>query len=161
MTKFNITDTVYGDKYNKDLPSIFKISFGDTGKYYIHKGKNADDSVKSFLYAVNRGIIGEKCPPEYHLVVKYLKAYPAIQKVKVDVLFNGEPETILPKEATFLKSAYKDVNCLNDKKVKAYVPQWLEKATYKCKEGECITAGTIGRKKQQFKYCPVCGNRNP
>lgn len=160
MNKFIVTDTNLCENFNKDLPSIYKVYFGESGKYYIHKGKELESSQKNLLYAIDRGIRGGKCNDEFTPVVKYLKLYPAIHKVKIEVIYNGEPEKILSKEKQILKQSYKDPNCFNDPKKPPYVPQWLEKITYKCEEGECIDTGIVGEIKQKFKFCPNCGNRN-
>lgn len=161
MTKFTVVDTIYGKAFKEDLPVIYKIYFGSNGKYYLHKGKRLDDSLKNFLYAVDRGIRGGKYAEEFHVVVNYLKLYPAIHKVTVEVVFNSEAENILAKEKSLLKSAYKDGDCMNDPKKPPYTPQWLEKITFKCDDGKCIRDGVVAKKKQSFKFCPVCGNRNP
>lgn len=160
MNKFTVSNIITPEGFNNDLPVIYKVFFGDNDRYYIHKGKRLDESLKNFLYAIDRGIRGGKVLDEFNLAVKYLKAYPAIHKVKVEVVFNGEPEKVLSKEKALLKVAYKDINSFNDQQFKPYTPQWLEKITYKCDEGECLQAGTVGNKKQKFKFCPNCGNRN-
>ena len=157
MNKFTITDL---PEVNEEKPVLYKVYFGSN--YYVHKGKKLKESLDRLLDDVFRGMRGKKSPKDYDKIVKLCLKYPAINKVSVQKLFNGDPLALLKKESTVLKFLYKDPLCLNDPETPPYKPEWMIKQTLgkRCDKDECIKSGMVNNKKQSFKFCPNCGRLN-
>jgi hypothetical protein len=152
MHKFIIQDVPKTDPEN---PVLYKVQFGNM--YYLHKGKLLFDSIEKFLDDVFRGMRGKKCSESYSKVVEHCRKYPALHKVSIEIVLNGEPEKILKKEAQLYKTMAKDKLSLNRTDIEPYKPEWMIKSSLQKRCGDCIQSGIIDDKKMLFKFCPVCG----
>jgi hypothetical protein len=139
---------------------LYKVTFGNSGKYYLHKGKKLDESVDRFLDDVYRGMRGKGCPDTYSKVVDFCKKYPAIHKVGIEIVSNAPPDTILKKEAALYKSMKKDEDSLNRLDIAPYKPEWMIREALQKRCENCLKSGVIGKKKTAFKFCPNCGRLN-
>lgn len=144
----------------EEKPVLYRVFFSNM--YYLHKSKTLKDGLDRFLDDVFRGIRGMKYPESYSEVVKYCLKYPAMHKIMVEVVLNSEPDKVLRKETAMYKAMKNDPLTLNRLDIEPYKPEWMIKQSLgkRCDKDACIKAGTIGNKKQSFKFCPNCGRLN-
>jgi len=161
MNKFTIAESSKDqiEGLNNELPVLYKILIGN--RYFLHKGKTLNESLKRFLDDVFRGIRGLKsCPKEYANVVAYCKKYPAINKVSVSVVLNDNPENVLKMEEAMYKVIADDPESLNDPEIKPYKPEWMLRDVVNERCENCLTVGIVDGKKTKFNFCPICGRVN-
>ena len=158
MNKFTITSHI--PETDKQKPVLYKVFFSN--KYWLHKGKELQQSLDRFLDDIDRGIRGLNFPPCYTEVVNYCKKHPGIHKVSVSLVLNDESPKILKREAAILKAMSKDTDALYDPSKPPYTPEWMlkEKFAERCDDDKCVKSGTISGKKASFRFCPNCGRLN-
>lgn len=157
MNKFIITNIPDTDETN---PVLYKLIFGNSGKYYLHKGKKLKESADRFLDDVYRGMRNKGCPDFYSRVVDYCNQYPQIHKVGIEIVYNGPPAHLLKKETALYKKFAKDDSCLNRADLEPYKPEWMIRDTLQKRCENCLKNGIVGGKKTVFKFCPNCGRLN-
>lgn len=157
MNKFQITNI---PDTNEDQPVLFRLLIGNNGKYYLHKGKKLQESAERVLDDVFRGLRGKKCPEEYSEVIKYCQKFPAIHKIGIEVVFNGDPEKLLKKEDALYKAMKNDDLSLNRLDLPPYKPEWMLKQALQKRCENCLKSGIVDGKKITFKFCPNCGRLN-
>lgn len=142
---------------NPDNPVLFYVHIASM--FYLIKGKKMEETANNFLASIDRALRGLKFQPEMENVVAYCKKHPGINKVSVELVLNGTPQSVLTKEAQLLKQLKKDPASLNNPDVPQYKPEWMLKEVYhkRC-EGECINVGIVDGKKMKFRFCPNCGH---
>lgn len=156
MNKFTIVEIP--EVRDETKPVLYKIHLGN--RYYLHKGKTLVESAEKLLDDVFRGMRGKKCPEAYSKVVEYCKLHPQVYKAVLEVVFNGEPGTILKKETAFYNQKKPDELSLNRYDVEPYKPEWMIKQTLQKRCENPITGGVVNGKKIKFKFCPNCGRLN-
>lgn len=155
--KFKLSDELEAVK-NTEMPVLMRINIGTM--FYITKGKRFKETVDFFLSDVDRGLRGLKNTPAVEKVVAYCKKFPQINKVSVDLLYNGQPQAVLTKEAALLKKNKSNPECLNDPNIPQYKPEWMQKDIFHKRCVECNHGGVLDGKKTVFRFCPNCGHIN-
>jgi hypothetical protein len=133
------------------------VTFGNF-KYYIHKSKNLKEGVNKFLDDVFRGMRGLSCSEYYKEAVDYCKRYPAVYEVKIDLILNSDPQSVLLREAKELRKYKNNTDCMNY--LPQFKPEWMLKEVYHQRCEKCISYGVVGKIKTQFRFCPNCGHLN-
>jgi len=153
--KFAIT--LKGNQLDIDKPVLYKIIFNN-GFYYLHKGKNLEQSYSKLLYDVFRATIKDvTISDDYVNIVSYCKKYPQVNKVTIEVLLNAAPELILKKEKQLWSKAKKDSTCLNRSDKLPYTPEWMIRHKYLKRCEKCVSNGIVDGIKERFVFCPRCG----
>ncbi len=162
MTHKFATTHIEGQQKDKSLPILFKVIF-KSGYYYLHKGKDLNESSERLLYDIFRGIVAYQNGKQLKLsedilrVVDYCIRYPQINSVRLEVVFNGEPEKLLSIEKKEYNKGKKDPLCLNNFEVYPYTPEWMLRHKYAKRCEKCIKSGVVDDVKMKFIFCPKCG----
>lgn len=143
---------------DEEKPVLYRINFGDTGKYYIHKGKLLVFSLNRFLEEVTRGTVGKFCSPHYKKASEYCALHPSVNKVSVELIYNGQPSAILSKEKSLLTKIKRDSSALHDHTLEQLRPEWMLKDIFQKRCTECIPFVITDGKKMKFRFCPNCGH---
>jgi len=153
MNKYSIAERVEVDIA---YPVLYKIEIGK--KYYLHKGKRLEDSLNKFLDDLFRGVRANEYKGVLHKAVDYCKKYPAIHKVSVNVVFNGNAEELLALEDKIYLEMATDDNSLNDTNIPPYKPEWMLKTFIK-RCAKCPSVGIVYGEEMVFNYCPKCSHK--
>ena len=143
---------------DESKPVLYKIMFGNTGNYYVHKGKLLVFSLDRLLEEVTRGTVGKSCSEYYKRIVEYCKSYPGVNKISVELIYNGQPSAVLSKEKALLDKMKKDPYSLNNFELEQLRPEWMLKDIFQKRCDECIPSGVVDGKKTKFRFCPNCGH---
>ena len=143
---------------DEEKPVLYKIMFGPTGNYYIHKGKLLVFSLNRLLEEVTRGTVGKSCSEYYKGMVEYCKGAPGVNKISIDLIYNGQPSSVLSKEKALLDKMKKDPYSLNNLSIDQLRPEWMLKDIFQKRCAECIPSGVVDGKKTKFRFCPNCGH---